>query len=308
MSQKRSEYDVVIAGGGPAGLSALLWCSDLGLDAVLLETQSEIGGQMLRIHNAIRNYLGIETANGRQLRDAFLSQIETMDLRLRTDAEIVKADLDVKCLTLSDGSEYLGRALVIATGVRRRKLNVPGEGEFWGKGILESGIKSRDEVKGKDVVIVGGGDAALENAIFLSETARKIMIVHRRSEFTARGEFIGRATGCKNIKFIFNARVSEIIGNTGVENVEILHLTTKGRSHVAADAVLIRIGVEPNTGLFRGQIDLDDAGYVKIGANCETSLPCVYAVGDVANPVSPTISVAAGNGSSAAKAIFEELR
>ena len=189
MFARDAEFDVIIAGGGPAGLSALLWCADLGLDAILLEKEAEFGGQLLLTHNAIQNYLGVAAANGRELRDIFLRHLENANLARLAGAAIANADLSQKTLTLADGTEYSGRAIIIATGVRRRKLRVPGEEKFHGKGILESGKQAADAMHGKTVVIVGGGDAALENALIISETARKVVVVHRRPDLTARDEF-----------------------------------------------------------------------------------------------------------------------
>ncbi len=307
MVEKTTEFDVIIAGGGPAGLSALLWCADLGLNAILLEKESEFGGQLLLTHNAIQNYLGVETANGRELRDIFLRQIENTKLKRLTGAEIIEADLAQKTLTLANGAKYSGRTIIIATGVRRRKLMVPGEDEFRGHGILESGAKDKNEVAGKTVVIVGGGDAALENALILNETARKIFVVHRRSEFAARKEFLLTARKSENIEFCSDTQITKILGSDMVEGVELKHLTSGSLSRLETDAVLIRIGVEPNTEIFRGQIELNPAGYITIDATCATSLHRVYAVGDVANHTAPTISTAAGHGSSAVKAIFSEI-
>lgn len=305
MVEEGSEFDVIIAGGGPAGLSALLWCKELGLKAILLEKESQPGGQLPLIHNAIRNYLGAQADNGRDLRDTFLRQIENSGIQWLNEAEIVKANLVEKSLTLANGEVYTGRAIFIATGVRRRKLRVPGEDEFYGKGILESGANALNEVRGRDVLIVGGGDAALENALILSETAEKVIVVHRRNEFKARREFIDKAKRSDNIEFIFNAEVLAINGDQGVENVEIRHLSSEDRSRIAADRVLIRIGVEPNSDIFLGQITHDDAGYIQIDAKCETSLNGVFAGGDVADPTAPTISSAVGHGAIAAKAILK---
>ncbi|MFN0280293.1 MAG: NAD(P)/FAD-dependent oxidoreductase, partial [Pyrinomonadaceae bacterium] len=139
MVEKNTDYDVIIAGGGPAGLSSLLWCAELGLTAILIEKEPEFGGQLLHTHNSIKNYLGIEAVNGRELRDIFLRQIEKAKIKRLTGAEIVEADLTQKSVTLADGTKYSSRAIIIATGVRRRKLIVPGEEELRGRGILESG-------------------------------------------------------------------------------------------------------------------------------------------------------------------------
>ena len=307
MVEKNIDFDVLIAGGGPAGLSALLWCAELGLSAILLEKEAEFGGQLLHTHNAIQNYLGIEAANGREMRDSFLRQLENTGIKRLTGAEIVEADLVRKTVTLADGTAISGHAIIIATGVRRRKLMVPGEVEFRGRGILDSGVTAMDEVRGKTVLIVGGGDAALENALILSETAREILVVHRRGELTARREFVKKARESEKIELLFNTQITEIIGKEGVEAVETKHLTSGRLLRMQTDAVLIRIGVEPNTELFRGQIELDDEGYVIIDRNCATSLQGVFAVGDVANRLAPTISTAVGHGAAAVKAIFREI-
>ncbi len=297
----------MIAGGGPAGLSALLWCADLDLVAILLEKEVEFGGQLLLTHNAIQNHLGVEAANGREMRGAFLRQVENTDAKRFTSARIIEANLTQKTFTLADGAEYSGRAIVIATGVRRRKLMVPGEEEFFGLGILESGIKAVDEMHGKTVLIVGGGDAALENAVMLSKTARRVVVVHRRGEFTARKEFKSAAESSDRIDFCLDTRVTDILGKENVEAVELMHQISGKTSRVLADAVLIRIGVEPNTELFRGQIDLDEGGYIIIDANCATSMQGVFAAGDAASRTAPTISAAVGHGAIAVRAILEKL-
>ena len=307
MAQDKFEYDVIIAGGGPAGLSALLWCEDLGLDALLLEKDNETGGQLLRTHNVINNYLGIKASNGRELSDIFLRQLPKKKTSLLTGAEIVKADLANKKVTLADSTTYSSRGIIIATGVRRRKLMVPGEDEFRHRGIIDSGVKARNDVSGKTVVIIGGGDAAVENALILSETAHKIHLVHRNRTFKARTEFVQKARKKNNIEFCLDNQITKICGNKAIEYVESRHLNSGVISRVETDAVLIRIGTEPNTDLFSGQLALDRAHYVMTDRNCATSQPGVYAVGDVANQAAPTISTAVGNGSSAVKALFLEM-
>ena len=308
MTTISTDLDVIIIGGGPGGLSAALWCAELGLKAVIFEKETEFGGQLLRTFNSIKNYLGVEAGNGRELRDIFLQHIANIDVRRVTGSEIVAADLAQKTVTLADGSHHSAKAIIIATGVRRRKLNVQGEKEFFGRGILESGVKNKDEVDGKTLVIVGGGDAALENALILSDAAKKIFVVNRGGEFKARAEFTERANKIVNIEFLVDTKVSAIIGNGSVETVELQNHKTGERAKIAADAVLIRIGVTPNTELFAGQIALDESGYININSLCLTSLDGIYAVGDAANPVSPTISAAAGMGVKAAKAIFQRLK
>jgi len=237
------------------------------------------------------------------MRDRFLHHIENKDVKRLTAVSIVGVDLAEKSGFMVDGTRFAGQAIIIATGVRRRKLSVPGEERFAGSGILESGVKNRGDVRGKTVVIVGGGDAALENAIILSETAEKVIVVHRRADFSARAEFIDRVMEISNISCVFQTTISAINGNLSVASVELHDAISGRRTRIAADAVLIRIGVIPNTELFRGQLALDQNKYIEVKANCATNVDCIYAVGDVANPGSPTISTAVGMGATAAKSI-----
>lgn len=299
----KSDFDVLIIGGGPGGLSAALWCSDLGLTSLVLEENSELGGQLLIVHNPIKNYLGVEAKNGRELRDIFLRQIAECNSTLKLNAKVVDLDPDANTVTLAGGEKYTGRAIVVATGVRRRRLNIPGEVEFAGRGILESGFASKDKVLGKQVIIIGGGDAALENAVILSETAAKVTVVHRRDVFSARSEFVKRAEAAGNVEFIFDSSIAAILGDERVTAVDIKNERTSATLHMEVDAVLIRIGVQPNTELFLGEIKLDDLGYISVEESCETSRNEIFAVGDAANRLAPTISTATGMAAATAKFI-----
>jgi thioredoxin reductase (NADPH) len=302
MEQLKSDFDVVIIGGGPAGLSAALWCFELGLKAVLYEKEGEFGGQLLRTFNVIKNYLGVEAANGRELSEKFIRQLNSLKVPITNNAPVTEVDLSRKIVTLANGEQISAGAVIIATGVRRKRLGVPGEVEFEGRGILHSGVDSREGVTGKNVVIIGGGDAAIENALILSETARKVIVIHRRNGFTARKEFVDRAMSLGNIEFIYETEVCSINGNEVVSSLDIVNVNDGRRTTVSADAVLIRIGVVPNTHMFRGQIDMDAKGYILVDPSGATSRVGIFAVGDAANPISPTISTAVGSGATAAKA------
>jgi thioredoxin reductase (NADPH) len=293
--------NVVIIGGGPAGMSAALWCAELGLTYVLLERETELGGQLLWTFNAINNYIGIKAANGRELRDKFLQNLRDPHVLLRTGVTITNVDLQSKKVVLADGTTYASDALVIATGVRRRKLGVPGEEEFENRGILHSGVASQDEVSGKVVLIVGGGDAALENAVILSRRAKMVYVVHRRRDVTARKEFFDEARISANIKFMPESRIVEVGGSEAVDFVEIVG--PSGRSKLPVQNVLIRIGVLPNNALFAGQVGLDNSGFIVVNQRYETSIANVFAVGDLSAPLFLTISTAVGSGASVVKTI-----
>jgi len=297
------DFDVIIVGGGAAGISAALWCAELQLETLLLEAGAELGGQLLRVYNPIKNHLGIETENGRELRDVFVKQIENCRFAVRLQSEIVRVDLEKKSVTLAAGDIFHARAVIIATGVRRRKLNVEGEEKFAGKGIIESGKRDADSVKNKNVCIIGGGDAAFENALILSETALSVTLIHRRKDFRARAEFVEGVKKNPKIEIFTETAVKKILGKEEVEAIILENLQTQETFEKNVEAILIRIGVEPNTDFLRGELDLDENGYIEINQNCETNVKGVFAVGDAANPIAPTVSSAVGMGATAAKAI-----
>jgi len=301
--QKKKDFDVIIIGGGAAGLSAALWCDDLGLTALLVESKGELGGQLLWTHNRIDNHLGGSAKNGREMRDRFVKQIEHRKFALKLSCEISEIDLEKKIIRLDAGEKFTANAIVIATGIRRRKLGIEGEDKFRNKGIVESGKRDQNSVKNKTAAIIGGGDAALENALILSETATKVWLIHRGKDFRARGEFIEQVLKNPKIEILTEAVARKISGGKRLEAIELESLQTKKTFTLSIDALVTRIGVEANTELFGGKIELDDEGYIKINSVCETNLKGVFAVGDVANPLAPTISSAVGMGAIAAKVI-----
>jgi len=301
------DFDVIIIGGGAAGLSAALWCDELGLNTLLLESNAELGGQLLWIYNQIKNHLGSEAKNGRELRDIFVRQIETRNFTLRLETKVREVDLEKKSVVLEKGETLFARAIIIAAGIKRRKLNVAGEEKFQNKGIIQSGKRDQNLVKGKTAAIIGGGDAAFENALILAETATKVLLVHRGKDFRARKEFVGKVLENPKVEILTETVLTKFIGNEEIEAVELKNLKTGDTKILPAEAALIRIGVAPDTEIFRGKIDLDERGYIKIDSRCETNVKDIFAVGDVANPVAPTVSSAVGMGATAAKAILEMM-
>jgi thioredoxin reductase (NADPH) len=298
------KYDVVIIGGGSAGISAACWSAELGLSAILIEKNAELGGQLLSVFNPIKNYLGVETANGKEMRDIFVRQMQNFKFDILTSSAVSKVDFEEKFVSLVDCKTLHFKALVIATGVRRRKLNIKGETKFIGKGILESGKRDGKNLAGKTVCVIGGGDAALENALILSEFAEKVFLIHRRENFRGRDEFLRQILNNPKIEILRNTQIVELIGN---EKIKAIKLKNRAEFVLQTDAVIFRLGVEPNTELFRDKIVSDDFGYIKINGNCETNLSNIFAVGDAANRLSPTVSSAVGTGTTAAKVIWERL-
>ncbi len=299
--------DVIIIGAGPAGLSAALWCDELGLDALVLEAGAEVGGQLLSVYNTVENYLGARAGNGRELRDKFAAQVEDAEFDLWTGVEIESVDLRARRVALRSGEELQAISLILATGVRRRSLGIPGEAELAGRGVMESGARDRDLFAGKDVCVIGGGDAAAENALLLAEVCPTVTLVHRGKQLRARAEFVERLRGEHCITVFKEAVVRRIIGEREVEAVEIMREGALKPFQMAVKGVLVRVGVEPNTELFREQLHTDERGYVVVTGEQETSVGGVFAVGDVSNPLAPTIAGAVGAGATAAKVIAANL-
>jgi thioredoxin reductase (NADPH) len=300
-------HDVIIIGAGPAGLSAAFWCDELGLDTLVLEHAAEIGGQLHRVYNPINNYLGLKARNGKELLERFSADVADAGFDLWTGAEIESIDLRAKRISLRSGERLQSIAIVLATGVRARSLNIPGEKEFAGKGMIESATRDRELVAGEDVCVVGGGDAAVENALLLAEVCPTVTLVHRGRKLRARREFVERLQPNHAVTVFTESVVTRIMGADRVEAVEILRKDGLKPFQLAVRGVLIRIGVEPNTELFREQLELDQHGYVAVNREQETNVSMVFAIGDVSNPAAPTISGATGAGATAAKVIAARL-
>lgn len=302
MKRKNLQANVIIIGGGPGGLAALSWCVELGLRPLLFEGAANLGGQLLSIFNPVTNYPGRQAANGREFRDHYVTTIKGVTEYARTGQRVLTLDGAQLTVTLEDGSERSAQSIIVATGVRRRKLGVPGETEFEGRGILLSGARDPRIVDGKHVAVIGGGDAALENALILSEHARKVTVIHRRDAFRARPEFVAAADERGNIDLSLNTEVTAIDGDDRVRALSLHGSSGPGKS-LPVELVLVRIGFVPNSEIVRGQLDLDENGFLNVDELCQTSLPGIYGIGDVANAVAPTISTAAGMAATAVKAI-----
>lgn len=303
MIAPNEQFDVVIIGGGPAGLSCAVWCSDLGLRAILIDENAEFGGNLHNIYNPISNYPGLVTANGREMSEHLVDHAKRFGSPLRGGLRAVRVDPNEHVVELEDGTRLRSRAIVFATGVRRRKLGIEGENAFDGRGILKSGSTSLDLVAGKAVAIVGGGDAAMENAVLLSKTAATVYVVHRGHRLSARSEFADASTSAGNVSILLGHKVTAINGTGIIESINVENIRDHTVRSIRIDYLLIRIGVEPNAELFRGMIETDQSGYALVNSRCETSVPGLFAIGDVANPIAPTISSAAGQGATAAKVI-----
>ena len=295
-----TNHDVIIIGGGPAGMSALIWCDSLGLHAVLLERAAELGGQMLQMSHRITDYPGIITENGLELRDLFTRQLNELKLDWRTRCEIDQIDLRRKQL-LCNGKALSSEAIILATGARKRKLGIPGEERFEMRGVSFSGTRDHSRYAGKKVCVIGGGDSAVENSLILARVCPQVTLIHRSDRFRARSEWVKEARNNPIITIITGAVAQAIEGDDRVRRLTIEDTRTGQIQQIETEGVFIKVGIAPNTEEFHGQIELDDEGYIKVDQRQRTSIEMVYAAGDVCRPVCLSIATAVGHGAVAAK-------
>jgi thioredoxin reductase (NADPH) len=295
-------HDVIIIGGGPAGMSALIWCHSLGLRGVLLEQSPELGGQMLEMFHRVLDYPGLVAENGRELRDHFAAQLDLLQLDYRTGRKIEEVDLSQRRARC--GGEWLqGRGVIIATGARKRKLGIPGEERFEIRGVSFSATRDHGLYAGKKVSVIGGGDSALQNSLLLAGVCPSVTLIHRSDKYRARPDWLKRARENPRITIIDNAEVKTIEGGERVERLVIEDTRTREIKTIDTEGVFIRVGVAPNTETLRGQIELDEAGFIKTDQRQQTSVEMVYAAGDVCRPACLSVATAVGQGAIAAKDI-----
>ena len=290
---------VLILGSGPAGLSAALYAARAELAPVVL-TGMELGGQVSLTYT-VENYPGFpDGISGTQLVELFQKQAERFGARVEFDTA-VEADLSKRPFRIRTyNGEYLADTLIITTGATPLHLNVPGETELTGRGVSYCATCDGWFFKDKDVIVVGGGDSALEEGIFLTRFANSVTIVHRRDTLRAGAILQTRAMENPKIKFIWNTVVSEIQGEEAVKTVRLKDTVTGEESELTTDGVFIFIGHEPNTQLFKDQLDFDERGYLKVNSLHETNIAGVYAAGEAADPVFRQVVTSAGMGAAAA--------
>lgn len=291
---------VLILGSGPAGLSAALYAARADLNPVVL-TGMELGGQVSLTY-VVENYPGFpEGIGGQEMVELFQKQAERFGARIEIDSAL-EVDLSKRpfAIKTQNGKRYLAETLIVTTGASARHLDVPGETEFTGRGVSYCATCDGWFFKEKDVIVVGGGDSALEEGLFLTRYANSVTVVHRRDELRAGAVLQQRAKDNPKVKFLWNTLVTEISGDGSVENVNLKDTTSGDERTLQTNGVFIFIGHYPNSDLFTNQLEMDDLGYVKIDKYMRTSVPGVFAAGEIADPHFRQVITSAGMGAAAA--------
>jgi thioredoxin reductase (NADPH) len=298
-SVNEKNVKVLILGSGPAGLSAALYASRANLEPLLL-TGMELGGQV-SLTNTIENYPGFpEGVGGQELTELFQKQAEKFGARIEYDTA-TEVDLSGRPFIVKTyNNVYHAETLIITTGAQANHLNVPGEKELTGRGVSYCATCDGWFFKDKDVVVVGGGDSALEESLFLTRYSKSINIIHRRDSLRAGVILQQRAFDHPKIKFTWDTVVTEIVGEEKVTKVKLLNQKTKEQSELATDGVFIFIGHSPNTQIFTNYLDLDERGYIKTDNRLLTNVPGVYVAGEAGDPYFRQVITSAGMGAAAA--------
>jgi thioredoxin reductase (NADPH) len=294
-------YDLIIIGGGPAGLTAAVYAGRAALKTLLLGGSTP-GGQIANTDH-VENYPGFpEGISGAELAMLFQSQAERFVTRLAHDF-VTEVDFSASPFIVRSRSEaYRGRTVIVATGAFPRRLGVPGEKEYFGRGVSTCATCDGFFYKGRRVVVIGGGDSAIDEGLFLTKFASEVIVIHRRDELRATKSLQERAFANSKMRFVWDTVVEEILGEDTVTGVRVRNVKSGVTAVIDTDGVFVYVGLIPGTKLFAGQLELNEHGYIVADTHQRTSVPGVFAAGDVQSPDFRQVVIAAGAG---AKAVLE---
>jgi thioredoxin reductase (NADPH) len=301
-------YDVMILGAGAAGLTAGIYSSRAKLSTLILN-EGAVGGQMV-LTNEIANYPGVETTNGYVVANTMKKQAKDFGCKIKSNVRIINYSLsgDIKSVELEDGRTFSSRTVILTPGGKPRPLDIPGEDTFKGTGISYCATCDGDFFTGKEVVVVGGGNSALEEAVTLTNFASKVTIVHQFDHFQAFKHAVQEAEKNTKINFVMESEIREFSGNGSLDSVSIEHLPTGKRSELKTDGVFIFVGYIPNTMALKGIVNLNEKREIVTDADMKTNISGVFAAGDCIAKKYRQVTTAVAEGTIAALSAAEYLR
>lgn len=295
-------YDLIIIGSGPAGLSAAIYAQRARLDALVLEKEYISGGQVVNT-SEVDNYPGLPGMNGYELGMKFRAHADALEARFEM-AEVKDIIIEeTQKIVRTDKGDYHARAIIIATGARHRKLEVPGEEEFAGMGVSYCATCDGAFFKGRTVAVVGGGDVAVGDALFLSRGCEKVYVIHRRDELRAAKSMQEKLMQLPNVEVIWDTVVEEICGEDQVEALKLKNKKSGDIRNLPIDGVFVAVGMEPNTNMVPKEVEKDEKGYIVADENCITNITGIFAAGDVRTKFLRQIITAAADGANAVEAV-----
>lgn len=300
MDNLTNQFDVIVIGGGAAGLTAGIYLSRSRVKTLIIE-HSTVGGQMVLTHE-IANYPGVESVSGYGLANIMKKQALSFGTTIKSGYAITQMNLEgkVKSITLSNGQEYTAKAVILATGGRSRTLGVQNEDTFKGAGISYCATCDGDFFTDKEIIVVGGGNSALEEAVSLTKYASKVTVVHQFDQFQAFQYYIDEAKKHPKINFIMESTIKAYHGDEKLTSVDIENLSTHQISNVPIDGVFVFIGYIPNTELLPDTLALNDRQEIIVDSDLKTNIPGVFAAGDANQKKYRQVSISVGEGTIAA--------
>ena len=294
-------YDLIIIGSGPAGLSAAVYGKRAGLNLLVLEKAPMSGGQVLNTYE-VDNYLGLPGMNGFDMGMQFRAHADKLGVEFRETEVLSLSERNGMKIVKTDAEELEAKTVILATGAVHARLGVPGEEELSGMGVSYCATCDGAFFRGKTVAVVGGGDVALEDAIYLARTCEKVYLIHRRDELRGAKVLQEELQSLENVEILYSCTVEEIQGEDAVENLRAKNVKTGEISDLPVAGIFVAVGIRPNTELVRNMVDCDEGGYILAGEDCATSVPGLYAAGDVRKKPLRQIITAVADGANAAVA------
>ena len=292
-------YDLIIIGSGPAGLSAAVYGRRAGLDLLVVEKAPMSGGQVLNTYE-VDNYLGMPGMNGFDMGMQFRAHVDGLGVEFREGRVTSIENQEDRKLVTVEGETLEAKTVILATGAEHARLEVPGEEELTGRGVSYCATCDGAFFRGRTVAVAGGGDVALEDAIYLARTCEKVYLIHRRDELRGAQVLQQELKALPNVEFLYSHIVTAIRGEDAVENLRIRNLKTGEESDLAVNGIFVAVGIHPDTGLVRDMVRCDESGYVLAGEDCVTNVPGLYAAGDIRKKPIRQIVTAVADGANAA--------